>query len=55
MKGEIKRNPITMFSLVLTTLVFLAMQIIYFGNAISGQAIPSFGGMYGTYISLVPT
>ena len=37
MKNEIKRNPITIFLLVLTTLVFLAMQIVYFGNATSGK------------------
>lgn len=55
MKNEIKRNPITIFLLVLTTLVFLAMQIVYFGNATSEQAILNFGGMYGAYVSLVPT
>ncbi len=55
MKNEIKRSPITIFLLVLTTLVFLAMQIIYFGNATSWQAILNFGGMYGAYVSLVPT
>ena len=55
MKNEIKRNPITIFLLVLTTLVFLAMQIVYFGNATSWQAILNFGGMYGAYVSLVPT
>ncbi|WP_288622979.1 rhomboid family intramembrane serine protease [uncultured Streptococcus sp.] len=55
MKNEIKRNPITIFLLVLTTLVFLAMQIVYFGNATSSQAILNFGGMYGAYVSLVPT
>ena len=31
------------------------MQIVYFGNATSGQAILNFGGMYGAYVSLVPT
>lgn len=55
MKNEIKRNPITIFLLVLTTLIFLAMQIVYFGNATSWQAILNFGGMYGAYVSQVPT
>ena len=55
MKNELKRSPITVFLLILTTLIFLAMQIVYFGNATSWQAIFNFGGMYGAYVSLFPT
>ena len=39
MKNVIKESPVTIFLLALTTLVFIAMQVIYFGNATSNQAI----------------
>lgn len=54
MRNEIKRSPITIFLLALTTVVFLMMQVVYFGNATSGEAIFNFGGMYGAYVSLFP-
>lgn len=55
MKNVIKESPVTIFLLALTTLVFIAMQVIYFGNATSNQAIFNTGGMYGTYVSLFPS
>lgn len=50
MKKVIKESPVTFFLLALTTLVFVAMQLIYFGNATSTQAIFNSGGMYGAYV-----
>lgn len=50
MKKVIKESPVTIFLLALTTLVFVAMQLIYFGNATSTQAIFNSGGMYGAYV-----
>lgn len=55
MKNVIKESPVTIFLLALTTLVFIAMQVIYFGNATSNQAIFNIGGMYGAYVSLFPS
>lgn len=55
MKNVIKESPVTIFVLALTTLVFIAMQVIYFGNATSNQAIFNTGGMYGAYVSLFPS
>ena len=55
MKNVIKESPVTIFLLALTTLVFIAMQVIYFGNATSNQAIFNTGWMYGAYVSLFPS
>lgn len=55
MKNVIKESPVTIFLLALTTLVFIAMQVIYFGNVTSNQAIFNTGGMYGAYVSLFPS
>ena len=55
MKNVIKESPVTIFLLALTTLGFIAMQVIYFGNATSNQAIFNTGGMYGAYVSLFPS
>ena len=55
MKNVIKESPVTIFLLALTTLVFIAMQVIYFGNATSNQAIFNTGGMYDAYVSLFPS
>lgn len=55
MKNVIKESPVMIFLLALTTLVFIAMQVIYFGNATSNQAIFNTGGMYGAYVSLFPS
>lgn len=55
MKNVIKESPVTIFLLALTTLVFIAMQVIYFRNATSNQAIFNTGGMYGAYVSLFPS
>lgn len=54
-ENVIKESPVTIFLLALTTLVFIAMQVIYFGNATSNQAIFNTGGMYGAYVSLFPS
>lgn len=54
MKDDIKNSPITLFLLVLTILVFLTMQVVYFGDATFGKAVFSFGGMYGSYVRLFP-
>ena len=51
MKNVIKESPVTIFLLALTTLVFIAMQVIYFGNATSNQAIFNTGGCLRTFIS----
>lgn len=55
MKNVIKESPVTIFLLALTTLVFIAMQVIYFGNATSNQAIFNTGGMFGAYVRLFPS
>lgn len=54
MKNEFKKNPVTIGLLGLTTLIFLAMQLLYFGRATSVQAIFDFGGMFGTYVKAYP-
>ena len=43
----LKQKPITIFFLLLTALVFMAMQLVYGSQATSSQAIYQFGGMYG--------
>ena len=55
MREAFKKSPVTIFLLGLTTLIFIAMQILYFGNATSTQAVFEFGGMYGAYIKYFPS
>lgn len=55
MKAEWKAYPATSFLLAVTLLVFLLMQLRYFGQASSGQAIFEFGGMYGEWVRLRPS
>ncbi|MGT2948657.1 rhomboid family intramembrane serine protease [Streptococcus devriesei] len=50
-----KKYPATLFLLVLTTLVFLAMQIVYFGQATETLAVFNFGGMYGDVVVQMPS
>ncbi|MGT2715692.1 rhomboid family protein [Streptococcus respiraculi] len=50
-----KRYPVTNGLLLVTTLVFLAMQFLRFGEATTAQAIYDFGGMYGRIVKLDPT
>lgn len=49
-----KKYPATSFLLVLTTLVFLAMQVFYFGRATETLAVFNFGGMYGDLVVQMP-
>ncbi|EHJ52920.1 rhomboid family protein [Streptococcus macacae] len=49
-----KKYPVTSFLVLLTTLVFLAMQIVYFGAADRPAAILNFGGMYGNLVIQSP-
>lgn len=51
----IKNYPVTSFLLVMTIIIFLIMQLLYFGQAESFQAIFSFGGMYGDYVIMFPS
>ncbi|MGT2930072.1 rhomboid family intramembrane serine protease [Streptococcus dentasini] len=47
MLKDFKKYPATYILLSVTVLIFLAMNIIYFGRATSSAAIYRFGGMYG--------
>ena len=55
MMTELKRRPATFGLLIVTSLLFLALQIFRFGNATSSQAIFEFGGMYGLYLQYDPS
>ena len=55
MMTELKRRPVTSGLLILTSLLFLVLQIFRFGNATSSQAIFEFGGMYGLYLQYDPS
>ena len=46
MRDALRKSPVTMILLAMTTLVFLAMQVLYLGNASTGTAVFNFGGMY---------
>ena len=54
MKAELKRNPVTLFLLALTSLIFILMQLMYLGQAASVQAVLTFGGLYGEIIKAYP-
>ncbi|EFQ58272.1 rhomboid family intramembrane serine protease [Streptococcus downei] len=47
MLKDFKKYPATYSLLTLTLLVFLALQLVYFGEATSSLAIYNFGGMFG--------
>lgn len=49
-----KKYPATSFLLTLTALVFLAMQILYFGRATETLTVFNFGGMYGDVVIQMP-
>ncbi|MEX2804440.1 rhomboid family intramembrane serine protease [Streptococcus sp. H31] len=55
MKEEFKRNPVTLFLLSLTCLLFVLMQLLYFGQATSVQAVITFGGLYGEILKIFPS
>lgn len=52
---ELKKSPVTLFLLAVTTLIFLGMQILYFGRASSSQAVFESGGMFGNYVKAYPS
>ncbi|GAA0054592.1 UNVERIFIED_CONTAM: rhomboid family intramembrane serine protease [Streptococcus canis] len=50
----LKQEPITIFFLAITTVVFMAMQLIYGPLATSSQAVYQFGGMLGLVVKVMP-
>lgn len=50
MRDEFKRRPVTMSILLITSLIFMSIQIFRFGTTTSSQTIFEFGGMYGNYL-----
>ncbi|EGE53754.1 rhomboid family intramembrane serine protease [Streptococcus parauberis] len=52
---DLRKNPVTLTLLILTALVFLAMQVFYGQFARSVQAIYQFGGMYGVAVKALPS
>ena len=52
---ELKRRPVTFGILIITTLVFMAIQIFRFGDSTSGATIFEFGGLYGLYLQYDPS
>ncbi|MGG6817418.1 UNVERIFIED_CONTAM: rhomboid family intramembrane serine protease [Streptococcus canis] len=50
----LKQEPITIFFLAITTVVFMAMQLIYGPLATSSQAVYQFGGMLGLVVKIMP-
>lgn len=55
MINEIKRQPVTFSLLLVTTVVFMAIQIFRFGDTTSSPTIFEFGGMYGHYLKYDPS
>ncbi|MBM7635508.1 rhomboid family intramembrane serine protease [Streptococcus saliviloxodontae] len=55
MLADFKKTPITLLLVILTSLIFLTMQLFYFGNASSSQAVFQFGGMYGDFVRYAPS
>lgn len=54
-KSEWQTYPATTFLLGLTLTIFLLMQVVYLGQASSGQAILNMGGMYGALVKVMPS
>ena len=52
---ELKKRPVTFGLLIITVLVFMAIQIFRFGNSTSSQTIFEFGGLYGYYVVFDPS
>lgn len=50
-----KKHPVTSVLLIVTTLVFLAMQILYFGQSTTALAVYDFGGMLGRVVMYDPS
>ncbi|VTS24788.1 rhomboid family intramembrane serine protease [Streptococcus pseudoporcinus] len=55
MTYQLKKSPVTCFFLVLTILVFLAMQYYYGQAARTPQAVFHFGGMFGLAVKATPS
>ena len=55
MMNELKKQPVTFGLLIVTTAIFMVMQIVRFGSTTSSQTIFDFGGMYGRYIQYDPS
>lgn len=51
---QFKTSPVTMGLLSVTVLVFLAMQVIFFGQATTGYAVLLSGGFYGELVKQLP-
>ncbi|MGT2934108.1 rhomboid family intramembrane serine protease [Streptococcus catagoni] len=54
MTYDLKKSPLTLFLLLITILVFLAMQLMYGSLATSPQVVYHFGGMYGYIVKEFP-
>lgn len=52
---ELKKTTVTFGILIITTLVFMAIQIFRFGDSTSGATIFEFGGLYGLYLQYDPS
>ena len=52
---ELKRRPVTFGILIITTLVFMAIQIFRFSDSTSGATIFEFGGLYGLFLKHDPS
>lgn len=52
---ELKRRPVTFGILIITTFVFMAIQIFRFGDTTSGVTIFEFGGLYGLFLKYDPS
>lgn len=55
MKLTVKDAPVTVILLGITIIVFLAMQIIFFGQATTAYAVYLSGGMFGEAIKQFPS
>ena len=52
---ELKRRPVTFGILIITTLVFMAIQIFRFSDSTAGATIFEFGGLYGLFLKHDPS
>lgn len=52
---DLKRRPVTFGILIITTFVFMAIQIFRFGDTTSGVTIFEFGGLYGLFLKYDPS
>lgn len=52
---NMKQYPATTVIVILTSVVFIAMQLFYLPNGSSSQAVFTFGGMYGELVRYQPS